>query len=121
MDRVAQNAVIGRVLNAGVPTLSGSDGVRTIVVADDGVIPISFKPVVFSPSRAASFSHGARLTLIPRANGLPLLKGLSRGGSPVQSLPPKAAVEWNCATESSTLMFGPRGTLPTQFAPPDGR
>lgn len=120
-DMVAQNALAGRALNAGAPMLSGSDVVRTIIVADDGVITLSFKPEVFGPGRAARFSSGATVTLIPLVNGSPLLKGLSRGGSPAQSLTTKAVVEWSCATESSTLMFGPRGTLPTQFAPPDCR
>ncbi len=111
---VTQNALAGRALNTGAPSLSGSSIVRTIAVADDGVITLSFTPEAFGPTRAASFSRGATVTLIPSVNGSPVNKGMVRGGLPKTGMPATAVVEWSCATESSTLIFGPRGTLPTR-------
>jgi type IV pilus assembly protein PilA len=120
-DMVAQNAVAGRALNSSTPALSSSSVVRSIAVAQDGVITLSFKPEAFGPNRAASFGYGPTVTLVPSVNGSPLGKEAIRAGSPATGMPAKAVVEWSCATESSALTFGPRGTLPTQFAPPECR
>jgi type IV pilus assembly protein PilA len=120
-EMVAQNAVAGRALNSSAPALSSSSIVGAIAVAADGVITLSFKPEAFGPNRASSYGHGPTVTLVPSVKGSPLNKETVRAGSSATGMPAKAVVEWSCATESSALMFGPRGTLPTQFAPPECR
>jgi type IV pilus assembly protein PilA len=120
-DIVSQNAVNGRLLNANAPALPASSVVRSIAVANDGVITLTYQAEAFGVSRAASFANGATVTLIPTLSGAPLAKSLKAVGSQTAVMPAKAVVEWSCATESSTLTFGPKGNLPSNFAPPECR
>ena len=116
-DLVAQNSLAGRALNANAPTMSGTSPVQAIAVASDGVITVSFKPEGFGSTSAARLVGGPTVTLVPTMNGSSLSKPTTKLRPNAVGLASSAVVEWRCATESSTLTAGPRGTLPSQLAP----
>jgi type IV pilus assembly protein PilA len=120
-DVVSQNAANGRALNANTPALPASTVLRSLAVANDGVITLTYQAEAFGVGRAASFANGATVTLVPTLNGTPLAKGLKATAPQTAVMPAQAVVEWSCATESSTLSFGPRGNLPSNLAPPECR
>jgi type IV pilus assembly protein PilA len=120
-DLVAQNSLAGRALNANAPTVSGTSPVQAIAVATDGVITVSFKPEGFGATSAAKLVGGPTVTLVPTMNGSPLNKPTTKLSPNGVGLASSAVVEWRCATESSTLTAGPRGTLPSQLAPSECR
>jgi type IV pilus assembly protein PilA len=120
-ELVRHNAVAGRALNANVPGLPSSSPVRSISIADDGVITVTYKSEGFGVSRAANLGGDPTVMLIPMVNGSTLLKERATVTPNSNGLPAKAVVEWSCATASSTITLGPRGTLPSQFAPADCR
>jgi type IV pilus assembly protein PilA len=118
---VQHNAVAGRALNANVPSLPGSSPMRLIAIAEDGVITVTYKSEGFGVSMAANLGSDPTVTLIPMVNGSTLLKERATVTPNSHGLPAKAVVEWSCASASSTITLGPRGTLPSQFAPADCR
>jgi type IV pilus assembly protein PilA len=118
---VAQNALAGRALNANPPSVPGKSALSTISVAADGVITLTYNPAEFGANPAGKIVGGPTVTLVPSLNGLPLNKALGKTSSNGIGLSSSAVVEWSCATESSTLTVGPRGSLPSKLAPPECR
>jgi type IV pilus assembly protein PilA len=120
-DLVRLNAEAGRPLNANISKRSGIAAVRAIEVSDGGVITVSFKPEEFGSTRAARLGQDPTVTLVPLVNGAALTKGLTSNGQAPAKLPAQAVIEWNCATESTSKVAGPRGSLPSLLAPSECR